>query len=232
MKKKNYDEDSDNEFDVDEPEELQEHSDEEWAPQKKGVSKRQSTGKRGAPKKKKKGSSEEEEDEEEAPKKKKPATKPKTPAKGKAKGRGKSKEEEDEEEDLNEEEVEDEELDDEEEEEEDEEEEEENNTTDGNIKTPKEYSNGAFVVLKTDFNNTDDPPIWRIDGKSLLQKYVPFEQDGKMLYKNTSVYSGWTLNNKDQYYPATVVFKQQTRKEHIVEFQRDLIQKEEVPAAE
>lgn len=33
MKKKNYDEDSDNEFDVDEPEELQEHSDEEWAPQ-------------------------------------------------------------------------------------------------------------------------------------------------------------------------------------------------------
>ncbi len=38
-------------------------------------------------------------------------------------------------------------------------------------------------------------------------------------------YSGWTINNKDSYYPATVVFKQQTRKEHIVEFQRDLIQK-------
>lgn len=32
MKKKNYDEDSENEFEVDEPEELQEDSDQEWAP--------------------------------------------------------------------------------------------------------------------------------------------------------------------------------------------------------
>lgn len=33
MKKKNYDEDSEeNEFEVDEPDEVQEHSDDEWAP--------------------------------------------------------------------------------------------------------------------------------------------------------------------------------------------------------
>ncbi|XP_065211936.1 nucleolin-like isoform X2 [Planococcus citri] len=228
MKKKNYDEDSENEFEVDEPEELPEDSDQEWAPVK--GNKRQSTGKRGATKKKsKKGSSEEDDEEEDSPKKKK-AGKPKTPVKGKSpKGKGKAKEEEEDDEDLNEEEVEDEELDDEEVEEEEEEDEEEEGTNEGNTKTPKEFSSGAFVVLKSDFNSGGDPPIWKIDGKALLQKYIPFQQDNKTLYKNTSVYSGWTTGNKDQYYPATVVFKQQTRKEHIVEFQRDLIQKEETP---
>jgi len=34
-----------------------------------------------------------------------------------------------------------------------------------------------------------NPPVWKIDGKALLQKYVPFKQDGKVLYKNTSVVS-------------------------------------------
>jgi hypothetical protein len=51
------------------------------------------------------------------------------------------------------------------------------------------FQSGAFVVLKTDFQNGGDPPIWKIDGKALLQKYVPFEQDGKTLYKNTSTVS-------------------------------------------
>lgn len=34
-----------------------------------------------------------------------------------------------------------------------------------------------------------NPPVWKIDGKALLQKYVPFKQDDKILYKNTSVVS-------------------------------------------
>jgi pre-rRNA-processing protein TSR3 len=51
------------------------------------------------------------------------------------------------------------------------------------------FQSGAFVVLKTDFQNGGDPPIWKIDGKALLQKYIPFEQDGKTLYKNTSTVS-------------------------------------------
>lgn len=44
-------------------------------------------------------------------------------------------------------------------------------------------------MLKSDFNNGGDPPIWKIDGKALLQKYIPFEQEGKTLYRNTSVVS-------------------------------------------
>ncbi|XP_075224883.1 uncharacterized protein LOC142326342 isoform X2 [Lycorma delicatula] len=109
-------------------------------------------------------------------------------------------------------------------------------TSNSVTKHSKEFSNlfqsGSFVVLKTDFASDGDPPLWKIDGKALLQKYIPFEQDGKTYYKNTSVYSGWTVNNKHQYYPATVVFKQQNRKEHIVEFQRNLIKVDETPASE
>lgn len=96
------------------------------------------------------------------------------------------------------------------------------------VRANKDFTSGAFVVMKSDFiNSTSDPPIWKIDGKALLQKYIPFVQDGKTLYKNTSVYSGWTINNKDNYYPITVIFKQQSRKEHIVEFQRDLVKVDE-----
>ncbi|XP_054287064.1 uncharacterized protein LOC129002951 [Macrosteles quadrilineatus] len=88
----------------------------------------------------------------------------------------------------------------------------------------KDFTSGAFVILKTDAANLEqDPPLWKIDGKALLQKYIPFQQEGKTYYKNTSVYSGWTLNNKDNYFPVTVIFKQQTRKEHIVEFHRNQI---------
>ena len=32
----------------------------------------------------------------------------------------------------------------------------------------------------------ENPPIWRIDGKSLLQKFQAFEKEGKMLYRNIS----------------------------------------------
>jgi len=71
-----------------------------------------------------------------------------------------------------------------------------------------------------------NPPVWKIDGKALLQKYIPFKQDDKILYKNTSVYSGWGSNVKEQYYSAPVSFLQQTRKEHIIEFFKDKIKKD------
>lgn len=46
---------------------------------------------------------------------------------------------------------------------------------------------GAFVIAKCDMNNGDtEPTLWRIDGKALLQKYLPVKEDGKTLYKSTS----------------------------------------------
>ncbi|XP_050432029.1 nucleolin-like [Adelges cooleyi] len=224
--------DSENEFDVDEPEEVDDHSDDEWAPSAAA----KSPGKRGRPtravaarKKAKTRSTDEDEEEEEEevlPKKKRgPKPKTQTPSKrGRAARKSKKEEEEPEEE---------EEIEDEEELDEDDEEEEEEELNQGpNAKPAKEFTSGAFVVLKTDMIGEGNPPVWKIDGKALLQKYIPFEQDGKTLYKNTSVYSGWGSNVKEQYYSAPVSFIQQTRKEHIIEFYKDKIEKDpEVEAA-
>ncbi|XP_065203526.1 uncharacterized protein LOC135833693 [Planococcus citri] len=89
----------------------------------------------------------------------------------------------------------------------------------------EEFSIGSFVVLKSDFGKDSEPPIWKIDGSALLQKYVPFQQEGQTLYKNTAVYNGWNIDNKSAYYPAQVVFKQMSRKQHIVRFKKELIKK-------
>lgn len=226
---------SDNEFDGEEAEEQQ--SDDDYEPEETG--KRKSGGRGRAPRKatkkpKVEDDDDEDDDEEETGKKKK-----KTPTKGKAakkspakaspKGRGKKKVVEEPEDDEDEEDEDDEDLDDEENVEEEEEEEEDENAGAPGSTPPKEFTNGAFVVLKTDFEHEGEPIIWKIDGKALLQKYVPFkdEEAQKTLYKNTSVYSGWSINNKDQYYAAPVIFKQQTRKEHIVEFLKNDIKKED-----
>lgn len=46
------------------------------------------------------------------------------------------------------------------------------------------------MINKKDVQKGDPnckPCIWRIDGKALLQKYEPYEEDGKWRHKNTSV---------------------------------------------
>ncbi|NP_001232947.1 uncharacterized protein LOC100168217 [Acyrthosiphon pisum] len=237
--------DSENEFEVDEPEEVGDHSDDEWAP----TAAAKTPGKRGRPaksapasKKKKPKVSDDDEEEEILPKKErgsKAKPPPPAPIPTSARGRGRAtkvlkvepeEEPEDDEEDEDiEEDEEDEEAEDEEEEEEDDddvEEEEEELNQGPNAKPAKKFTSGAFVVLKTDMIGKGNPPVWKIDGKALLQKYIPFKQDGKVLYKNTSVYSGWGSNVKEQYYSAPISFIQQTRKEHIIEFYKDKIKKD------
>lgn len=243
MKMKKQENDvSDNEFDGEDGEEVP--SEEDWEPEEES-GKRKSAGGRGrtprkATKKPKVDDDEDEDEDEDAGKKKKKtpakgkAAAKKSPAKSPAKGRGKKKVVEEPEDDEDEEDEDEEDLDDEENVEEEEEEEEDENAGAPGSTPPKEFTNGAFVVLKTDFENEGEPIIWKIDGKALLQKYVPFkdEESSKTLYKNTSVYSGWSINNKEQYYAAPVIFKQQTRKEHIVEFLKNEIKKEDVEAAD
>jgi len=119
--------------------------------------------------------------------------------------------------------------DDEDEENEDEEEEGEEDEEDSEDETS---GNGSFVVLKSDLQVDGNPPLWKIDGKALLQKYVPFEQDGKTLYKNTSTYSGWTQSSRIQYAAAPVTYVQQGKKEIIIEFNRDKVKLDEDATAD
>ncbi|VVC91610.1 unnamed protein product [Leptidea sinapis] len=47
------------------------------------------------------------------------------------------------------------------------------------------YQSGEFITLKSELNEMW-PAMWRVDGKTLLQKFEPFEENGKVLYRNIS----------------------------------------------
>ncbi|XP_063225705.1 mucin-5AC [Bacillus rossius redtenbacheri] len=79
------------------------------------------------------------------------------------------------------------------------------------------FKAGEFVVMKSDLGD-EYPPIWRIDGKTLLQKYEPFDHDGETLYRNISTYSGWSPQNRTIYQQVPVKYRIQNRLETIVEF--------------
>ncbi|KAH0550538.1 uncharacterized protein LOC123261078 isoform X1 [Cotesia glomerata] len=83
-----------------------------------------------------------------------------------------------------------------------------------------ETGSGEFVVIKAELKE-EYPALWRIDGKTLLQKYEPFDSNGKTLYRNISTYSGWTPQNRHMYQQVPVKFWQQGKLETIVEFLRD-----------
>nr|XP_018904340.1 PREDICTED: mucin-5AC-like [Bemisia tabaci] len=81
------------------------------------------------------------------------------------------------------------------------------------------FGNGDFVIVKSDVP-LDHPPLWRADGKMLLQKFESFEKNGEWLHKNISTFSGWTLHNKHNYEPVSVKIRQVTKLETIVKFIR------------
>nr|CAH7726043.1 unnamed protein product [Callosobruchus chinensis]CAH7753118.1 unnamed protein product [Callosobruchus chinensis] len=81
----------------------------------------------------------------------------------------------------------------------------------------KQHQPGEFVVIKADLKE-EWPAIWRVDGKTLLQKYEPFEQNGITLYRNISTYTSWTPESKKQYISVPVKYRSQGQLETIVEF--------------
>ncbi|RZC32892.1 uncharacterized protein BDFB_003340 [Asbolus verrucosus] len=93
-----------------------------------------------------------------------------------------------------------------------------NNTLIVNDDNP--FKPGEFVVIRSELNQ-DWPAIWRVDGKTLLQKYEPFEQNGLTLYRNISTYTSWTPESKKQYISIPVKYKCQNQLETIVEFLRN-----------
>lgn len=82
------------------------------------------------------------------------------------------------------------------------------------------FKPGEFVVIKADLKK-EWPPIWRVDGKSLLQKYEPFEQSNCTLYRNIPTFSSWCPENKKKYMSVPVKFRSHTPTETIVEFLKE-----------
>ncbi|KAM3966408.1 uncharacterized protein ACR2FA_012718 [Aphomia sociella] len=84
---------------------------------------------------------------------------------------------------------------------------------------PKHFHSGNFVLLKSDvkwdgdtvISKLDELNLWKIDGKALLQKFIPMESSGKILHKCTCVYSGWNVDNRENYYPITEILDRNPR---------------------
>ncbi|KAI8426280.1 hypothetical protein MSG28_005165 [Choristoneura fumiferana] len=84
---------------------------------------------------------------------------------------------------------------------------------------PKHFHSGNFVLLKSDVkwdgdtvtSKLDELNLWKIDGKALLQKFIPMESSGKILHKCTCVYSGWNVDNRENYYPITEILDRNPR---------------------
>lgn len=84
---------------------------------------------------------------------------------------------------------------------------------------PKHFHSGNFVLLKSDvkwdgdtvISKLDELNLWKIDGKALLQKFIPMESSGKVLHKCTCVYSGWNVDNRENYYPITEILDRNPR---------------------
>ncbi|CAG9861726.1 unnamed protein product [Phyllotreta striolata] len=83
------------------------------------------------------------------------------------------------------------------------------------------FKPGEFVAIKSELKE-EWPAIWRVDGKTLLQKYEPFEQNGTTLYRNISTvrdeYTSWSPEGKRQYVAVPVKYRTQGQLETIVEF--------------
>ncbi|VDN03231.1 unnamed protein product [Thelazia callipaeda] len=81
---------------------------------------------------------------------------------------------------------------------------------------------GTFIVCKNDILK-EDCPLWKVDNQNLLQKYPPFNIDGKIAYKNSSTYSGWCDQIADSYIVVRVRFIKHSRSESIVEPEMSLL---------
>ncbi|KAJ1530889.1 hypothetical protein ONE63_005731 [Megalurothrips usitatus] len=102
----------------------------------------------------------------------------------------------------------------------------ENAAPDGDEAEMFPFKVGEFVVMRTDMSEKW-PPIWRVDGKTLLQKFEPFVKNGEMLYRNISTYSGWSPLNRHIYRSAQVRFRVNNKTETVVEFLRDEMTEED-----
>jgi len=92
-----------------------------------------------------------------------------------------------------------------------------NNTS---VPEGEEFKVGSFLVLKTETSNSK-PSLWRVDGKTLIQKYECLDEEG-IKYKNVNTYSGWTASTRHRYKAVSVKVIKSTGNDTIVERLKDV----------
>merc|ERR1719312_786191 len=68
----------------------------------------------------------------------------------------------------------------------------------------QEFKTGDFVMLSTDAEK-DNAPIWRLDSKTLLQRYNPLPGGGD-LHKSANLFTGFVQSNRERYASVAVKF--------------------------
>merc|ERR1719317_1791129 len=69
-----------------------------------------------------------------------------------------------------------------------------------------EFKTGDFVMLTTDADK-DSAPIWRLDSKTLLQRYNPLSGGGgDSLHKSANLFTGFVQSNRERYASVAVKF--------------------------
>lgn len=56
------------------------------------------------------------------------------------------------------------------------------------VQNSDDFKSGDFVVSRLEVFQ-DWPPLWRVDGKTLLQKFEPFNNNNKTIYRSISTVS-------------------------------------------
>jgi len=72
----------------------------------------------------------------------------------------------------------------------------------------QEFKTGDFVMLTTDAER-DNAPIWRLDSKTLLQRYNPLpgsSSNGDCLHKSANLFTGFVQSNRERYASVAVKF--------------------------
>ncbi|XP_013403188.1 uncharacterized protein LOC106168605 [Lingula anatina] len=79
------------------------------------------------------------------------------------------------------------------------------------------FQRGEFVIKIKDLTNYKNFPIWKIDSKKLLQKYIAVQDHGKLVHKSLSTYSSWSDAVRDNYKPIQVHYLAQGKGYELVE---------------
>ncbi|KAG1705479.1 Glutamine and serine-rich protein 1 [Nymphon striatum] len=77
---------------------------------------------------------------------------------------------------------------------------------------------GDFVINVKDMYKEKPSFIWRINGKSSIQKYEAFDKEDKVLYQSIATYVDWNNENCNEFIPVNVRFNYSQRGNCVVEY--------------